>query len=322
MKAQHGLWISVLVLLVSILLFYGVPRIVWETDKNPEREFLDSRDIPKWIRPPDGAIVLDDVEDTIRLKQVAIMMAVHNNEKHLPHTLTRVEWILSQFQDGRVYIYEDGSSDETGDVVKKWCAVDLDRRRCKIDGMNATHPKDSTRFQRIALARDNCLSMYRSDKEYQQFTADYVIVMDADLTQGFTKSGFLDCFHKRNTDRWNVVFAAGYDAGHVTGRFNWLKNAIVDTKPGMYDRLATVDMEGNTNVKLRLSNRGTKQDNLHQVYSAFGGVGIYEEYLFENVSYATGLPGNLCEHVHLHNQMYQRNKGTKMFINKNFTVLR
>ena len=53
------------------------------------------------------------------MKKVIILMSTYNGQKYLEEQLDSI--ILQTYSEIEIYIRDDGSSDETIDILKRWC---------------------------------------------------------------------------------------------------------------------------------------------------------------------------------------------------------
>ncbi|MAE21441.1 MAG: hypothetical protein CMK92_03325, partial [Pseudomonas sp.] len=273
-------------------------------------DFVDVDEVPKWAAPDKDGISVEGAREHMKRHRVAVLVVTRNNAPDIARTFRRVQWICDQFMEGHGYVYEDNSDDGTDEMVKEWVAEDPLRRHGKCD--TPDHGRVN-RITKIARARQQCYRMYRDSG----FNADYVVVMDADLKQGFTEDGFINNFCTSNIGTWDVVCASGYDADYVYQPLSWLKKLVGGYHYGMYDTFAHVDIHGDSHRHVG-NIRHDKNSSMMPVQSAFNGVTIYRGKMFRDINY--GEAPNVCEHVVIHEQMLS--KGARIFINKNFLVIR
>lgn len=280
------------------------------------RTFVDDEDVPEWFSV-DPNVDLSGVSDFLKTQTLAVLIVTKDNQNCLQRTIDRVEWLMDQFSDARTYVYEDSSSDNTPALLNSWS--DTSSRVSVL--CDTPNNNGANRITKIARARQKCYNMYVGNAE--GFRADYVIVMDADLIHGFSQNGFLSCFAEDCRDRWDIVAASGYDVEHYRKPLAWLKNYTKYGSKGyfygMYDTFAYVDTDGNC-ARYKGNIRHKKGDDvLVSVRSAFGGMAIYRGSFYNNdVEY--GESGTVCEHAVVHEQLVE--KGARMFIHKNFIVIR
>ncbi len=210
-----------------------------------------------------------------------IVGLARNVEPHLPRTIAGIEALGALFADYRVVIYENDSTDSTRELLMDWAA-----RRSQVDVTCERHgdPVNPTarclqRTERMARYRNACLDIVR--KKYAGF--DYVIVVDTDLTVGWSLNGVANTF---GHDNWDFVGSNGL----IFYRRHWNPNL-----PLQYDAWAFRLDEKFTPLTTREVNgmRWQRGEPLVPVTCSFGGLGVYRMPAFLAGEYA----GDDIEHV-------------------------
>lgn len=251
----------------------------------------------------------------------------HNIEKKIPDLIKRVERTGSMFKDYSMVIFENDSTDNTRNLLNKWCInnnkvklvpCDTDIN-CKLKRARAINKGviSENRMKYMSEYRDNLFNYVRA--YYHDY--DYIISFDLDIKGPWMNEGFAHTFGI-NTE-WDGIFAYG-----LTSTFLTLN------KPIYYDLLAYADDNIKTfhdkNIKdviinplkiaYKLSN--LKNKNLIPVKSAFAGVGIYKMKILKNsnINYIPKDGKYICEHVIFHNNM-RDNGYDKLYINPYLVIL-
>lgn len=205
-------------------------------------------------------------------ENVVICAVCKDVESRLPYSIEIVENIGSLFNDYRVVVYENNSTDKTPQQLKEWAnrnsrvlvlsenLSDSELSKIiyniKLDG-NFFHP------EAIARARNKVLDIAMSDK-YEAYP--YLIWVDMDFKIPPSYEGFIETF---GTDiEWDAVFAYGVDPPQTY----WDWYAFRNTEYPIGSELLG-DYWWYMPKKFKL----TDQDDWYPVYSAFGGCGIYKK---------------------------------------------
>jgi len=178
------------------------------------------------------------------------------------------------FNDYKVIIYENNSTDNTKDEFKKYS----NNKRLVVISEDITITKSNStiwayteitgsdhpcRIEMISNARNKVLDELNKDK-YDNY--NYVIWIDMD-SNGWDIEGIIDSFAKK--DYWDVVYANNPDKYYDLYAF---RNNQYPFGPEIIGE----------HFWYNLPNFSIKQENnLIPVYSAFGGIGIYKKDIFK-----------------------------------------
>lgn len=212
-------------------------------------------------------------------EKVLICGVCKNVEKRLPYTIKIMEEIGSLFEDYRILVYENNSTDKTAEILINWM-----KSNSKVDAeceiLNNLHEKvinqksDHSLFhpELIALAR-NCVLMKAQTEPYKDF--NYLIWMDMDFKIPPSYEGFIETFSSKK--EWDAVLAYGVDKNEKY----WDWYAFRDVKYPIGSELL-----GNHWWYMKKEFKLPKNGDWYPVYSAFGGCGIYKKSSIENCYYS------------------------------------
>ena len=224
--------------------------------------------------------------------KTAVIGITKNNEHCITRGIKNMIQISQLFNDSIVYIYENDSTDNTVNILAD-CKKQYGKK------FHYTSEKDVNRYgyhtQNIAQARQKALEWVRSN--YNDF--DLLIILDPDLFYDINLTGVIDSLN--NIDNWDACFA----------------NGIYNIKGMTWDAFAmrvedqNKPWQGNKNYFSSLHkkvNWGTGRiiTEWTEVYSAFGGLGIYKANIIKNINY--DINSIDCEHVPFHNAIRKRIK--------------
>ena len=228
-------------------------------------------------------------------KQVCIGICVKDCEKYIIPCLKKILMICKCFHKSSIIFYENGSTDRTRLILKKFC----DNTKSATLIYENYNIKKYTRTMRIARGRNICLNICKEIKP------DYYIVFDCDdVNLGLKKSLLLNCF-KQNFE-WDALFANQdkiyYDLYALRTYNNWMNYNCWEASKFIPKQIAVYDKF-----------KKIPKNKIIPVISAFGGLGIYKWDSIKDYFYY-GYKNNkpCCEHVHLNKQMIKNNK--KLFI--------
>lgn len=206
------------------------------------------------------------------------------------------------FNDYRVIIYENNSTDNTKQILKEINkdkikviseTIDYDeiKKNSKIWAYTQITGSDHPcRMEQIANARNKIIDEIKQ-QEYKDFT--YVIMIDLD-THHFELNGIIDSFNNRDLNSWDVIYANGKD------RYGYY-----------YDKYAlrcysNIFMFGTElygdEFGLKVGSVPVNFDNddnhLVPVISAFGGIGIFKKEVFNECRYASLIDDSITNFYH------------------------
>lgn len=211
-------------------------------------------------------------------------------EKAVPYSIDNIETIGALFDDYRVFIYENNSTDKTVSLLKEWeknnsrvsiTTETVNDEILALSCVNKTIQNEFYRPEKIARARNIVLNQ-AMDKTYDDFT--YVIWMDLDFEHPFPFEEIVKTCQAEI--EWDAVFADGVaDNGHHYD--SW---ALRDESLPIGAELIGNqwwDIRGKTVLHF------SKNDPWYPVLSAFGGFGIYKRAAIKGCQYAAIVTSDL-----------------------------
>ncbi len=192
--------------------------------------------------------------------------------KRLPRTIKIMEHIGSLFEDYRIIVYENNSSDKTPILLQRWARKNsrvsyqsekLSREELNAIIINVNDKGEFFRPELIARARNIVLGKALS-KAYEGF--DTLIWMDMDFVLAPDYEGIVEVFQEKR--EWDAVLAYGIDPKGIY----WDWYAFRDDVYPLGSELL-----GNRWWAIDKNFSPSPQDDWFPVYSAFGGCGIYKK---------------------------------------------
>jgi hypothetical protein len=245
----------------------------------------------------DGAIKATD-------STVAIVGLARNLGDLLPETMRRIYETAHRFEDFRIIIVENDSTDGTKDYLSEWAAEDPDHVIVQMTdtGRPQLRGFEPQRMQAMAEYRNQCHDLVA--KHYPQ--ADYVIVLDTDAWGGWSVQGVLNGigWHELLPQAGGLMSVSLFKHPGilVAGEVHWCH----------YDQFAFRWFGWRQRLEswfsFWLPQPGAEP---LPVNSAFGGLGIYKTAAYLSSRYSS--PDGDCEHVHFHKMM--KGKGWTIHLN-------
>ena len=238
------------------------------------------------------------------------------------HTLDRLHRTGSLFNDFRILIYENDSTDGTSEILREQALNDphmiLHSESTGHSGYES-FSRELARPLYLGDLRNKCQDFITSLEDTHNI--DYVIVIDLDLEGGWSYDGILNCF-AYNLDEWSAMTANGimYREKSLTllGQTKTeIERLFHDT--WAYREYGREDLEVCDIVNLYRFERGEKPVG---VYSNFNGLGVYK---FEDIKGCKfGAEENedgtvTNEWSYYHREM--RKKRKKIFLNPSLITL-
>jgi hypothetical protein len=212
--------------------------------------------------------------------------------------IARIERLGKMFDDYRVVIYENNSTDGTDELLKEW---EKSNRSVTIlsEKLGSKKYESSTE----ADYRNNYLEEIFKQQFHLSFRAcrnvppDYVIVADLDLKGGWSYEGICNSF---GYDNWNVMGSNGLlyglspslknkDGSHAMTRVYYDSLA--------FRRIGHPEQHVSSEINALAYNRG---EDPFRVLSCFGGLALYKYSAFQHGARYSGPD---CDHVELHSKM-------------------
>lgn len=205
-------------------------------------------------------------------EQVLICGVCKDVETRLESTKKIMESIGNLFDDYRILVYENNSTDHTAEILQHWVKTNPkvwvqseNLSKNELEDLIINVHSDGRLFvpEQIARARNIVLKEI-FNPIYDDFP--YVIWMDMDFLRFPNLEGFIDTFN--SSQEWDAVFAYGIAPNHMYWDWYAFRDSIYPFGP----ELLGMDWFG-MDRQLSLS----EQDTWYPVYSAFGGCGIYKK---------------------------------------------
>ncbi len=301
-KPLHKRLLQVLGLVCIVVCFGYISKILIHRPKTKVLYLPDPQSVP--LGTLETLNVLDPnvlATGTVEMKKHKVVIAgiIRDNAADAPVAMRYVEHIGSAFEDYRVVLFENDSSDGTQAILRYWEASNP--KVHVISKQYNNHKRANLQF--LADARNHYLDKIRSDPEYKDF--DILMVVDMDMKYGIDIRGVEDSFSKIAS--WDAVCSNGIfnQEGKMFDMFAFRENEL-SWKPSAEE--ADQYLWGKIYVPgERVYPVGS---DLVPVHSCFGGLGFYKMKAIEGCKYDSGE----CEHVPFHDCMRVKNGG-KMFMN-------
>lgn len=237
--------------------------------------------------------------EQMRRSSVVVCGIGRNVRPFLPRTAARIERLGGLFGDYQVVIFENDSSDATGEFLVDWERANprLDIMREQLGSKQYPQTRDLERASALAQYRNRYLD--RIGEMYSQHP--FVIVVDLDLIGGWSYDGIANTFGQRN---WDFVGSYGLEQLSMPPQQKSMRIH--------YDRWAFRAPKDSAADHLLGDHRDSLQRGMPMlaVDSCFGGLGVYRSQCLIKNRYG----GSDCEHVVLHQQL--RASGfSRLFLN-------
>ena len=262
---------------------------------------------------------------------VAICGLVRDCEQNLGGLIPRVEKLGSAFGSYRVVVVENDSTDQTGQVVRKWSLQNPRVETIQFCYLPTNHPvrrietgRDNSaggwfgreRIDRIAFARNRYLDAIAADP-----SLDYVIIIDLDI-RSFSLSGVAHSFGRAR--EWDIATANGkrYSKRHPLRLSVYWDAYAYEPRSGFISGKQTLNQIRSCQLDVA---KELRDGQLLPARSAFGGLGIYRAKFLAGNRY-TVLDNDdpdvpiLCEHHALHRSISDAAGNVRLCINPRQTV--
>lgn len=255
--------------------------------------------------------------DTL-IKTIIVCGIIRNAGKHLKTNIPVIMDICSHFKDYKIVIYENGSVDQTKDILNSWHKANPNKVFI-LTGKYDAHPIPShsdgkcnpffskQRIKKMAALRNKYLEFVDDNK----WNPDYMMVVDMDVAH-ISAGGFLSSF--KLEENWDAVTAYGYSMSPTMKKRYHDTYALVEIGEEM-----TPQTEDSIYSKsLSFVDKLKKREPV-LVYSAFGGLAIYHYEFIKGLKYQV-IPNDddrvesRCEHFSIYQQM-RSNGHTKVYVN-------
>jgi hypothetical protein len=248
-------------------------------------------------------------------ESIIIVGAIRNGEKYIDLIFKNIYFIVSQFKEYKIMIYENDSNDESRNILKNYNQKD---ENINLIFENQIDQKYPYRTQRLAYIRNTLLQ--KTIEKYNSYT--YLLIMDMDDVNSTSK--IVDTFHhifEYNPKIWDIQTI--HQTKEYYDIWAFRKRGYIE-----YDCWYEYFHDINQN---KISQEEAYQKHIIKyqkpfqlrrglipVISAFGGAAIYKIELLNNAKNAKYIGlcqyGEICEHVPFHTTLVNQYKA-KIFIN-------
>jgi len=253
-------------------------------DAFPEAFFPISQEVNK-----DYCSRIEIGEYNAKKSSVIICGLARNIEANFFYLQKRIEKIGSYFNNYKVFFYENDSSDNTQNLLKKWSNENnsINYKSEKLEKIK--HEQDYSLQRRIDMA------YYRNQylKYIQNMNFDYVIVIDTDIVGGWSYEG--------------ILHSLSYDFDVIAGnsiicriRNNSFEQLYYDA--WAFRALGHPNKHEDEEINVLKFAKGS---NPFKVDSAFGGMAIYRRDILTSGKYM--YTEKDCDHVTIHEQIKRDN---------------
>ncbi len=253
-----------------------------------------------------------------------ICSIVRNCEESLKKNILVIDELCDRVKDYHIVIYENDSADNTRAVLVQWAErrknvhlilEDTGKPKNTIPGKSEVSVNPYFSAKRISKMVD-LRNQYLEYIERKNLTADYVMVVDLDVTM-ISLKGIMHSLQVESN--WDAITAYGYSLSpRMTNRYH---DAYALVESGMEQIPQTEKSIKDSQYKWASLSKG---DLLVKVFSAYGGLAIYKFKAIQNLRYQLLLNGDdrvevRCEHFSLCKQMHDRGF-SNIFINPKMTI--
>jgi len=232
-------------------------------------------------------------------EQVLICGVCRNVAPRLEKMQRIMESIGDLFDDYRMLIYENNSTDQTSSILLSWAQMNpriwvksewVSQQELENNTINIHSDGTLFRPEQIARARNIILEKAMSSA-YEDLP--YLIWLDMDFVRAPDLDGFIDTF--QSSKEWDAVFAYGIDPDH--NYWDWY--AFRDANNPIGPELLGMEWYDNMGKeKKEQTSRSIAQNNSwYPVYSAFGGCGIYKKSSIQGCRYSAIVTPDLEHHA-------------------------
>ena len=218
-------------------------------------------------KPLDKLNSEDLVKGSLEMKRhkVAIVGIVRDCISELPAMKRYIEYTGGFFDDYRVVIFENDSTDGTKWFLSKWSNHNEKVKILTHDYGNQKRPS----IDFLGACRNQYIDELKNNPEYKDF--DIVMIVDMDMPYGWDMRGVFDSFSK--IDKWDVACSNG-----VRTWDSDMADLFAFRVGGLSSNTTTYPAGG----------------PLVPVTSCFGGMAFYKKYFTKGCRY---IANGDCEHV-------------------------
>lgn len=264
--------------------------------------------------------------NSLSQKTLIICGIVRNAEKPLKRNIPIVDELCTYFNDYRIIVYENDSTDGTKQVLSEWHKKDPKRIHVSLNICNEplTIPRNNppsgvnrffchSRISKMVSLRNR----YMDYIDQQGWSADYLMVIDLDVAQLFLNT-ILDTLN--NEREWDAITAYGYSLSPTFKRRYHDTYALTTWENFNIPQTEDIILRKNHQF-----DKYTTSDDWISVASAFGGMAIYRYEAVKNLRYHIVKNDDSdvevrCEHFSIYKQMIERGYN-KFYVVPSMTLL-
>lgn len=237
------------------------------------------------------------------MSKILIVGTVSNVDDKLLRNFCKLNTYFSKYGFTKFHLVESNSSDSTVEVLS-----DIALRNSNFSYVSLPNdPPDLGRVARIRNARNSYVEYIR---EIPKSELDYVVVVDFDMKfKALEEVDFLELI--RRLDNFDGIFPSfkyGYYDLYALRHKYWMPYDIFQSLEWLNENTRHSKFFGaftKSNLKDKLLYGlmlNLKRNQVIQVDSAFGGIGVYNPEIFfkVNYNYRNLEEGSTCEHIALH----------------------
>ena len=232
---------------------------------------------------------------------VTFLLLARDVSANLRETTRHIKGVGSMFKSWRAHVMENDSKDKTPGMLRNWRSKfprQVSYECIKVKAKKWGMVREGKRGQDMAKYRNRC----RANAHIQPSKTDLVIVLDSDL-QGVSCDGIANTLSR--WDAWDAVFSSGLRKD----KCDWVQADAWALRYGDTEWTPKLFKD----VRDLVPARGA---DWIEVFSAFGGMGLYKVAAYCEAGYG----GGDCEHVIFHKRLHAKGH-TRMFLNPSQIVV-
>ena len=262
-------------------------------------------------------------KERVKNKKIIFCGCIRNSASELCSNIPTIEKICSFFEDYRIIIVENNSTDNTKEVLKKWenqnsrvipLLFDFDESKYD-EHITPKGYNPSFIYKRIIKLVDyrNIYMDYISNQ--LNFDSDYITIIDYDLSD-ININGFFTSFGSEF--EWDAVTANGYSYSP------FMRRRFHDTYPLFEAGMPFVDSLEKIDAYRKIFEPLRKGMPFIRVASAYNGIAIFKSSVRKKLRYQLLFNNNggvevLNDHVSIFKQMIELGHD-KIYINPNMEL--
>ncbi len=308
------LWLVGLIVVVIVIYSLGCRRFY-------RKHFYKSLDFDDRYFGKETPLTRDLTERGLAMmkdSKVVVCALARDVASNLPMFIRRIEALGSYWQDYRVVIYENDSSDATPHLLRQWQAANprVLAMTEKLQWPSAVKAglQSVARFNKMAYCRNRCLQVVKQ-AEYNSF--QYVMVTETDLKGGFSIRGIANSLGWESRLPWDAMIAYGV---HLEAGLRFFYDPLafksIEGRRVRWFRPPQIPAQAKDISCLKFFWMARKNDRPFRVQSSGGGVWLYKRPVLLDAMYQ----GKDCEHISLHEQLISQGHN-RIYVNPSMLVV-